>query len=754
MFRPTLAAMAVILTFAQEGMADSPRTIVVMDGSGSMWGQIDGRAKLEIARDTVAEVLGTIPADQELGLMAYGHRRKGDCSDIELVVPPAKGTAAAILGSVNSMKFLGKTPLSQAVKQAAQALRYSEDAATVVLVTDGLETCNADPCAVARELEASGLNFTAHVIGFGLTQKEGAQVACLATETGGRYIQASDAGSLSAALRETIAAVAPEPAPEPKPKPAALPKATLDAPDQAAKGSEIQVGWTGPDDALDTIEIATPGQGAGRFFVYVQSGNPVTLRVPAESGTYELRYKLNDKTTLASRRIEIVEALVTLDAPDVVAAGADVSITWQGPDGPQDNIQIAKAGTDSYETYGYVSGTNPLVLIAPEEPGDYEILYKFGDAEIIGRRALKIVPAGEAPQDQGDIPADPSVVPVTFDVPPGLEGVPLDWSAVPVEGSGLAVEAMAMPEARAGGWQGTLEPGDWDVTATGPGVELGARVQVEPDQANRFVIGSVSESGVPEVAPEFVPEAEAMGEDAPAGAVGDPVAIAIRGVFGFAVNWRAIPLSGQDSETLADTSPQEGAWNTRLDPGIWRIIGQGEGATGFVYAGDIEVSRAMDPTLVMPHFMAYPKFTNNNGYPCKGKPLCSVGDKASGLSLLLQDGYRTDQPLFLETAAGVRSATPTFSLFAKAGGAEQMIAILNPSQWLGSNGTCVDTVAGPYCTFAGLDAHEEKAARVVGASIYLGAARATPATLQADGIPVTNPAADLFDQLAPNWNRN
>lgn len=187
-----LAALAVLGTPA---LAEAPRTIIVMDGSGSMWGQIDGRAKLEIACETVTQVLGTIPAEQELGLMSYGHREKGNCSDIELVVPPAVGTGAEIAAQVNKMRFLGKTPLSESVRQAAEALRYGEDAATVVLVTDGLETCDADPCALGRELEATGLNFTTHVIGFGLTQAEGAQVACLAIETGGQYLQARDAGA-------------------------------------------------------------------------------------------------------------------------------------------------------------------------------------------------------------------------------------------------------------------------------------------------------------------------------------------------------------------------------------------------------------------------------------------------------------------------------------------------------------------------------------------------------------------------------
>lgn len=208
--RGALAAMLVLWTASLAVAAD--RAIIVLDASGSMWGQIDGKPKVEIARETLRTVLQSVPADLELGLMAYGHREKGSCEDIELIVPPQPGTAGAITAAADAMKFLGKTPLSAAVKQAAEALKYTEDKATVILITDGIETCNGDPCALGKELESAGIDFTAQVVGFGLTAEEGRQVACLAENTGGKYFQASDAAGLTEAL---AAVVTPKPAPEP-----------------------------------------------------------------------------------------------------------------------------------------------------------------------------------------------------------------------------------------------------------------------------------------------------------------------------------------------------------------------------------------------------------------------------------------------------------------------------------------------------------------------------------------------------------
>src|SRR5690606_20843452 len=79
------------------------RAIIVLDGSGSMWAQIDGKARITIARETLHEVLATLPGDLELGFMTYGHREKGNCSDIEMLVEPATGTGAAIAAAADGI---------------------------------------------------------------------------------------------------------------------------------------------------------------------------------------------------------------------------------------------------------------------------------------------------------------------------------------------------------------------------------------------------------------------------------------------------------------------------------------------------------------------------------------------------------------------------------------------------------------------------------------------------------------------------
>lgn len=196
------------------------RAIIVLDGSGSMWAQIDGEARITIARETLASVLATLPADLELGFMTYGHREKGNCTDIEMLIEPAAGTGQAIIAAAQAINPKGMTPISDAVRLAAEDLRFTEQKATVILITDGLETCEVDPCALASELESQGIDFTTHVLGFGLSDEEGQQVACLAENTGGQYLSANDGAALVEALTTAVAQVAqaePEPAPEPEP---------------------------------------------------------------------------------------------------------------------------------------------------------------------------------------------------------------------------------------------------------------------------------------------------------------------------------------------------------------------------------------------------------------------------------------------------------------------------------------------------------------------------------------------------------
>ena len=108
MKRMAIAIGFVLLFLSSTAAAVGPaRMVLVLDGSGSMWGQIDGQAKIAIAKTVMADLIDQIPADFQTGLIVYGHRRKGDCDDIEMLIPVGPHDPAAMKTRGQSVEGAG-----------------------------------------------------------------------------------------------------------------------------------------------------------------------------------------------------------------------------------------------------------------------------------------------------------------------------------------------------------------------------------------------------------------------------------------------------------------------------------------------------------------------------------------------------------------------------------------------------------------------------------------------------------------------
>ncbi len=224
-------AMLLMLGLCPTSRAGEPApAVMILDASGSMAArEPDGETKLDAARKIVADTIGTWPTGGRLALMAYGHRRKADCADIETLVELGPVSVRQVMQRLNRLRARGKTPLSQSLRQAATLLPAG--GGSIVLVSDGIETCEADPCAVAGELKKANPSLVVHVVGFGLASGEAAQLSCIAANGGGRFFDAGNASQLAKTLdtlKEEIAAAPPAPAPVPQrvpaPEPAPLPE--------------------------------------------------------------------------------------------------------------------------------------------------------------------------------------------------------------------------------------------------------------------------------------------------------------------------------------------------------------------------------------------------------------------------------------------------------------------------------------------------------------------------------------------------
>ena len=218
--------------------------ILVLDASGSMWGHLlDDQPKIAAAKQVVRDLLQDWDPNVNLGVTVYGHRQKGACDDIEPMVGVGPVDASAIMKRVDAIQPKGKTPMTEAIRRAAAELKYTESKASVILVSDGEETCDADPCAAAKQLEQAGVDLTVHTVGFDVVEKKGKdQLRCMAENTGGRFVLAEDAPALKKAIAEAVqvaaAAVTQPPAPtvtpepEPTPEPTPAPQAQAPAPKQ------------------------------------------------------------------------------------------------------------------------------------------------------------------------------------------------------------------------------------------------------------------------------------------------------------------------------------------------------------------------------------------------------------------------------------------------------------------------------------------------------------------------------------------
>ena len=189
-----------LLVTAQAQEPSDTNLILIIDASNSMWGQIDGVNKIVIAREAVSGLVDSLPDETQVGLIAYGHRNEGDCEDIEVLQDIGPLEKGPLKQTINGISPKGKTPISSSITQAI-ALAKQRQSSAIVLVSDGLETCNLDPCTTVRTAKAQGIPFVLHVVGFDIASGESAQLECAAQEGGGLYLPADDAQQLAQALQ-------------------------------------------------------------------------------------------------------------------------------------------------------------------------------------------------------------------------------------------------------------------------------------------------------------------------------------------------------------------------------------------------------------------------------------------------------------------------------------------------------------------------------------------------------------------------
>jgi hypothetical protein len=184
---------------------------IILDGSGSMAEKIGGETKMDAAKRVINQIIDGLPNKPNLnvGFRAYGYQSAGsehNCQDTKLLVPIKGVDKQALKNATNSISAKGYTPIAYSLGQAAKDFPTGEkNYNTVILISDGIESCGGNPSDVAKQIyEQTGLRINTHVVGLGVGSNDAKTLETIADNAGGTYNTAKDVDALNSALSSVI----------------------------------------------------------------------------------------------------------------------------------------------------------------------------------------------------------------------------------------------------------------------------------------------------------------------------------------------------------------------------------------------------------------------------------------------------------------------------------------------------------------------------------------------------------------------
>ncbi len=177
--------------------------LILVDASYSMKENLGGgEPKMTSAKRVLESAIARIPPDVNLGLRVFGQGFTSspdiDCQQSALLVPMGQGNRRSIIEQTRQLRPFGMTPLTFALMQAERDLSVVRGPKTIILISDGAETCGGDPCGYIARLRAVGINIKVDIVGLGLRRERDAraQLNCIAERSGGKYYDANTAAEL------------------------------------------------------------------------------------------------------------------------------------------------------------------------------------------------------------------------------------------------------------------------------------------------------------------------------------------------------------------------------------------------------------------------------------------------------------------------------------------------------------------------------------------------------------------------------
>ena len=164
------------------------RILFILDASNSMnarWGE---QTRIDAAKELLAKTVDDIREipNLEIALRVYGHQSPitatyQDCNDTKLEVPFATNNFSQVKARIKSIYAKGTTPIARSLEAAAGDFPDNTSRNIIILITDGLEACDNDPCVIAKKLKDKGVNVTPFVIGLGMDLSYLEKFNCIGT---------------------------------------------------------------------------------------------------------------------------------------------------------------------------------------------------------------------------------------------------------------------------------------------------------------------------------------------------------------------------------------------------------------------------------------------------------------------------------------------------------------------------------------------------------------------------------------------
>ncbi|OIP04957.1 MAG: hypothetical protein AUJ97_01775 [Bacteroidetes bacterium CG2_30_32_10] len=200
-----LFSFYVTLGYSQDKNAKQlTRILFVFDASQSMYGRWQSDMKINIAQKILSEILDSLKTAEnvELGLRVYGHQKPyppQDCNDTKLEVPIGKDNIEKIQQKLKTLIPKGTTPIAATLAECGKDFPPCDNCRNIIiLITDGIEECFGDPCAVSQALQKEGIILKPFIIGIGKNFKT-------AFDCVGNYYDASSEEFYKIALKTVIA---------------------------------------------------------------------------------------------------------------------------------------------------------------------------------------------------------------------------------------------------------------------------------------------------------------------------------------------------------------------------------------------------------------------------------------------------------------------------------------------------------------------------------------------------------------------